>query len=148
MAVDISRLYSLIPGEFLSILVEIELRHARTERMGTFPFGYADLDAIKRELAYAYRLFNRRRDWPLVYVTSNPIKETASEVVSLLGKESKAESDWCFVEEFVGAFFNIGIARSITPRYNVARSIGAWRSPASALAWGARGPGFNSRRPD
>lgn len=28
------------------------------------------------------------------------------------------------------------------------KEIGAWRSPASALAWGARGPGFNSRRPD
>ncbi len=27
-------------------------------------------------------------------------------------------------------------------------SIGAWRSPASALAWGARGPGFKSQRPD
>ena len=27
-------------------------------------------------------------------------------------------------------------------------SIGPWRSLASALAWGARGPGFKSRRPD
>ncbi len=26
--------------------------------------------------------------------------------------------------------------------------IGPWRSLASALAWGARGPGFESRRPD
>ncbi len=26
--------------------------------------------------------------------------------------------------------------------------IGAWRSLASALAWGARGRGFKSRRPD
>ncbi len=32
--------------------------------------------------------------------------------------------------------------------YNTALPDGAWRSPASALAWGARGPGFNSRRPD
>ena len=27
-------------------------------------------------------------------------------------------------------------------------AIGPWRSLASALAWGARGPGFKSRRPD
>src|SRR5438067_3061992 len=27
-------------------------------------------------------------------------------------------------------------------------NIGPWRSLASALAWGARGPGFKSRRPD
>ena len=32
--------------------------------------------------------------------------------------------------------------------YNVSYSGGAWRSPASALAWGARGPGFKSQRPD
>jgi hypothetical protein len=28
------------------------------------------------------------------------------------------------------------------------RYIGAWRSLASALQWGCRGPGFKSRRPD
>jgi hypothetical protein len=27
-------------------------------------------------------------------------------------------------------------------------AFGPWRSLASALAWGARGPGFKSRRPD
>ena len=32
--------------------------------------------------------------------------------------------------------------------YNPRRSIGAWRSPASALAWGARGRRFKSSRPD
>jgi len=32
--------------------------------------------------------------------------------------------------------------------YNPLRSIGAWRSPASALAWGARGRRFESSRPD
>jgi hypothetical protein len=35
--------------------------------------------------------------------------------------------------------------------YNTAslnKSIGAWRSPASALAWGARGRRFKSSRPD
>src|ERR1700686_2685632 len=28
------------------------------------------------------------------------------------------------------------------------RKFGLWRSLASALAWGARGPGFKSRQPD
>ena len=32
--------------------------------------------------------------------------------------------------------------------YNPALPIGAWRSPASALAWGARGRRFESSRPD
>ena len=40
------------------------------------------------------------------------------------------------------------IVRNLVRDYNTALPDGAWRSPASALAWGARGPGFNSRRPD
>jgi regulator of PEP synthase PpsR (kinase-PPPase family) len=71
----------------------MELRQARVERMGTAAFGYADLDYIKRELAYAYRLFDRRRDWPLVDVTSKPIEEAASEVVALLGKLNTHEEE-------------------------------------------------------
>ncbi len=39
-------------------------------------------------------------------------------------------------------------ARMIKYGYNPLRSIGAWRSPASALAWGARGRRFKSSRPD
>ena len=39
------------------------------------------------------------------------------------------------------------VARTILTRYNLCQ-FGAWRSPASALAWGARGPGFKSQRPD
>jgi hypothetical protein len=40
------------------------------------------------------------------------------------------------------------IARNPIRDYNTALPDGAWRSPASALAWGARSPGFKSRRPD
>src|SRR5690349_5096972 len=39
-------------------------------------------------------------------------------------------------------------ARNRKGGYNATRSIGAWRSPASALAWGARGRRFESCRPD
>ena len=42
----------------------------------------------------------------------------------------------------------IFIARKSKRGYNTPRSIGAWRSPASALAWGARGRRFKSSRPD
>lgn len=40
------------------------------------------------------------------------------------------------------------VVRIYTLGYNLNCSDGAWRSPASALAWGVRGPGFESRRPD
>ncbi len=63
-----------------------DLRRVRVERLGTLPQGYADLDYIHQELAYAYEIFDRRRDWPLVDVSLKPIEESASEILSLLGK--------------------------------------------------------------
>lgn len=66
-----------------------ELRKARIEMMGTRALGYADLDHIRQEIAYAYQVFERRRDWPLVDVTAKPIEEVASEVVTLLGKSAQ-----------------------------------------------------------
>jgi len=66
-----------------------ELRAVRTDRMGTKVSGYADLDYVKHEIAYAYTVFDRRRDWPLVDVTTKPIEETASEIVSLISPLAK-----------------------------------------------------------
>lgn len=63
-----------------------ELRKARIEHIGTISAGYADLEYVRQEMAYAYQIFERRRDWPLVDVTVKPIEETASEIVTLLGK--------------------------------------------------------------
>jgi regulator of PEP synthase PpsR (kinase-PPPase family) len=74
-----------------------ELRLARVERMGTHAKGYADLDYIMREVAYAYRLFERRRDWPLVDVTSKPLEEAAAEVVTLMGGGVSTEDGLDFV---------------------------------------------------
>lgn len=62
-----------------------ELRKARVERMGTSGWGYADIEHIRKEVMYAYEIFDRRRDWPLVDVTAKPIEEAAAEVVALLG---------------------------------------------------------------
>ena len=68
-----------------------ELRKARMHRLGTPIFGYADLEHIRSEVTYAYHLFERRRDWPLVDVTAKPIEEAASEVVTLLKGTSARE---------------------------------------------------------
>jgi len=62
-----------------------ELRQARVQKMGTRTLGYADIEHIRQEIAYAYQIFERRRDWPLVDVTTKPIEEAATEVVALLG---------------------------------------------------------------
>jgi [pyruvate, water dikinase]-phosphate phosphotransferase / [pyruvate, water dikinase] kinase len=63
----------------------VELRKARAEHMGITGIGYADLDHVRKEITYAYEIFDQRRDWPIVDVTTKPIEESAAEVVSLIG---------------------------------------------------------------
>ena len=70
-----------------------ELRRVRLEHIGTSIAGYADLEYISQEAAYAYQIFDRRRDWPLVDVTAKPIEETAAEVISLLGRSSQDKEE-------------------------------------------------------
>lgn len=63
----------------------VELRRTRTSRMGTPARGYADLEHVRSEVAYAYEIFDRRRDWPLVDVTYKSLEEASAEVVALIG---------------------------------------------------------------
>ena len=63
----------------------VELRRTRTSRMGTPARGYADLEHVRAEVAYAYEIFDRRRDWPLVDVTYKSLEEASAEVVALIG---------------------------------------------------------------
>jgi regulator of PEP synthase PpsR (kinase-PPPase family) len=58
--------------------------------MGTFSEGYADLEYIHEEMDYAFRIFEQRRDWPLVDVTTKSIEEAAAEIVTLLGKSTRS----------------------------------------------------------
>jgi hypothetical protein len=68
-----------------------ELRRARVARIKTRAEGYADLDFIRKEVDYAFKIYEQRRDWPLVDVTTKSIEEAAAEVVALLGISAKAE---------------------------------------------------------
>ncbi|HSF81289.1 MAG TPA: pyruvate, water dikinase regulatory protein [Anaerolineales bacterium] len=70
----------------------VELRQVRAEQWGISRRGYADLEYIRQEVAYAYQIFDRRRDWPLVDVTAKPIEETAAEVVALIGKPGSLDT--------------------------------------------------------
>lgn len=69
-----------------------ELRRVRAEHIGTRSLGYADLDYVRQEMMYAYEIFDRRKDWPLVDVTAKSIEEAAAEVVTLVaGPHQPAE---------------------------------------------------------
>ena len=83
-------LFDLPKGRIVGLIVRSErlsdLRKVRAERMGTYSKGYADLEHIHQEMDYAFRIFELRRDWPLVDVTTKSIEEAAEEIVTLLGK--------------------------------------------------------------
>jgi regulator of PEP synthase PpsR (kinase-PPPase family) len=84
------QLFELPKGRVVGLIINpdrlSDLRRVRAERMGTFSRGYADLEHIHQELDYAFRLFEKRRDWPLVDVTTKSIEEAAAEIVVLLGR--------------------------------------------------------------
>lgn len=85
-------LFSLPRRKVVALIVKperlTELRQARADHMGISAVGYADLEHIRREMAYFYEVIDKRRDWPLVDVSVKPIEEAAAEIVSLLGKQS------------------------------------------------------------
>jgi regulator of PEP synthase PpsR (kinase-PPPase family) len=65
------------------------VRKERARHLHTRSQGYADIEHIRKELAYAYTLFDRRKDWPLIDVTSKPVEETAEEVLALINPGNK-----------------------------------------------------------
>jgi regulator of PEP synthase PpsR (kinase-PPPase family) len=58
------------------------LRQARQEYLGGAAKNYSSLEAVRKELDHAQRIFNRYQ-WPVIQVTNKPIEEIASEILSL-----------------------------------------------------------------
>lgn len=79
-------LFKLEPGRVFALTTSprrlSDLRSVRDEYLGHRTGDYADLSHVRRELAYAKRIFSQRADWPLVDVTNKPIEEIASEILS------------------------------------------------------------------
>lgn len=73
-----SELFTLPCGKVVGLMVRperlAELRQARLEKLGTKAWGYTDLDHVKQEIAFSYMVLERRKDWPLVDVTTKPIE--------------------------------------------------------------------------
>lgn len=80
-------LFRLKPGRVFCLTTSprrlADLRSVRDESWGRKTGSYADPDFVRRELAYAKRLFRKRPDWPIIDVTNKPIEEISSEILSL-----------------------------------------------------------------
>jgi regulator of PEP synthase PpsR (kinase-PPPase family) len=81
-----SVLFKLPPGRVFCLTTSprrlSDLRSVRDEYLGHRTGEYAELHYVRRELAYAKRIFREREDWPLIDVTNKPIEEIASEILA------------------------------------------------------------------
>ena len=57
------------------------LRSVRHEHLGGSTGEYANVDFIRKEIAYAKQIFRLRPDWPIIDVTKKPIEEIAGEIL-------------------------------------------------------------------
>ncbi|MBT8380731.1 MAG: kinase/pyrophosphorylase, partial [Ignavibacteria bacterium] len=65
-----------------------ELRRARQDYLGGALGDYDDIESVKVELMYARKIFNKNPEWSVINVTSKPIEEIASEILSIKAKKS------------------------------------------------------------
>jgi regulator of PEP synthase PpsR (kinase-PPPase family) len=84
-----TNLLSLPRRKVIALIVQPErlvmLREVRVERLGASGQDYADLNHVRREVAYTYELLRRRRHWPVVDMTAKSIEEAAAEISGLMG---------------------------------------------------------------
>ncbi len=59
----------------------VNLRKVRHEHLGGATGKYASIDYVRREIAYANRIFKRQKAWYNIEVTNKPIEEIASEIL-------------------------------------------------------------------
>ncbi|MDO8462225.1 MAG: kinase/pyrophosphorylase, partial [Deltaproteobacteria bacterium] len=65
----------------------VAFRERRLSKMGRpSTEDYANVDSIREELAYAQKIFIQLGNCPVIDVTSKAIEETASEVLTVLGR--------------------------------------------------------------
>ncbi len=71
------------------------LRQVRHEHLGGATGEYANIEFVRREIAYANGIFSKRPDWPVIQVTKKPIEEIASELLKRMrsSRDSSQRSD-------------------------------------------------------
>jgi len=66
-----------------------QLRIVRDQRLHSSTGDYAKPEHVAQEMAYAMRLFSKNPKWAIIDVTSKPIEEIASEIITLSRPKSK-----------------------------------------------------------
>ena len=85
-------LFRLPPGRVCALTIDpvrlVELRWTRHVRLGGATGDYVNPDSVQREVEYALSIFRSQRGWPVVHVTDKPIEEIATEILTLVGRQT------------------------------------------------------------
>jgi regulator of PEP synthase PpsR (kinase-PPPase family) len=68
------------------------LRRARQERLGGHTGPYSHPEHVKKEIAFANRIFEGQPKWQKINVTSKAIEEISAEILSILPKKPTEDS--------------------------------------------------------
>jgi regulator of PEP synthase PpsR (kinase-PPPase family) len=80
-------LYKLPPGIVMGLRADpyrlSQLRNVREQRLHRSTGDYAKPEYVAREMKYALNIYRINPVWPVINVTSKPIEEIASEIITL-----------------------------------------------------------------
>jgi len=81
-------LYKLSPGSVFCLRSDpyrlAELRKVRDKHLSGATGDYAKPEFVRKEMQYAINIFNNHPQWPVIDVTSKPIEEIASEILTVI----------------------------------------------------------------
>jgi regulator of PEP synthase PpsR (kinase-PPPase family) len=68
-----------------------ELRRSRQDYLRGAIGEYDEIEYVRIELMYARKIFSNNPDWSVINVTSKPIEEIASEILTIKSKKKSGE---------------------------------------------------------
>jgi regulator of PEP synthase PpsR (kinase-PPPase family) len=81
-------LFGLLPAKVFCLTTDAHnlsvLRQVRHEYLGGATGEHANLDFVRKELAYARRIYSSQPGWSVIDVTRKPIEEIASEILAVI----------------------------------------------------------------
>ncbi len=88
-------LYKLSPGSVFCLRSDpyrlAELRKVRDEHLSGATGDYAKPEFVRKEMQYAINIFNSHPQWPVIDVTSKPIEEIASEILTFCARKNEED---------------------------------------------------------
>jgi regulator of PEP synthase PpsR (kinase-PPPase family) len=96
-------IFDLPPGKVFCLTTQAKhlavLRGVRDRHLGGATGTYADVDFIRKELAYANSVFRKGRGWDIIDVTQKPIEEIASDILKRKRRRNESNMDSADIQQ-------------------------------------------------